>query len=162
MEQVPDPFGAEQTYISEEEINQALAKSKRKGSMEYEEMDQEMTGQPAANLQDMFDNMQISVVGGKDDEEVKSLAESENSEYSEYDEDEHFKEDLNKISQKHEKHTTLEERDAEDMDFPDEVDTPVKEARKRFQKYRGIRSLKNCDWDPYENLPVEYSKIFRF
>ena len=48
------------------------------------------------------------------------------------------------------------------MDFPDEVDTPLKEARKRFQKYRGIKSLKNCDWDPYENLPVEYSKIFRF
>ena len=48
------------------------------------------------------------------------------------------------------------------MDFPDEVDTPFKDARKRFQKYRGIKSLKNCDWDPYENLPVEYSKIFRF
>ena len=48
------------------------------------------------------------------------------------------------------------------MDFPDEVDTPLKEARKRFEKYRGIKSLKNCDWDPYENLPVEYSKIFRF
>ena len=22
--------------------------------------------------------------------------------------------------------------------------------------------MKNCDWDPYENLPVEYAKIFRF
>lgn len=109
----------------------------------------------------MFDNMQISVVGGKGDEEIKSLAASESSD-SEYNEDDHFKEDLNKISQKHEKHVTLEERDAEDMDFPDEVDTPVLEARKRFQRYRGIRSLKNCDWDPYENLPEEYAKIFRF
>jgi hypothetical protein len=36
---VPDPFGAEQTYISEDEIAQALAKSKRKGSMEYDEVD---------------------------------------------------------------------------------------------------------------------------
>ena len=69
---------------------------------------------------------------------------------------------MNKISLKHEKHVTLEERDAEDMDFPNEVDTPVLEARKRFQRYHGIRSLKNCDWDPYENLPEEYSKIFRF
>lgn len=48
------------------------------------------------------------------------------------------------------------------MDFPDEVDTPFKEARQRFQKYRGVKSLKNCDWDPYENLPPEYSKIWRF
>lgn len=97
MEQIPDPFGAEQTYISEDEINQALAKSKRKGSMEYEDLDQEMTGEPSANLQDMFDNMQISVVGGKGDEEVKSVAASESSD-SEYNEDDHFKEDLNKIS----------------------------------------------------------------
>ena len=53
-------------------------------------------------------------------------------------------------------------RAREDMDFPDEVDTPFKEARVRFEKYRGIKSLKNCDWDPYENLPKEYSKIWRF
>lgn len=48
------------------------------------------------------------------------------------------------------------------MDFPDEVDTPFTEAYKRFQKYRGIKSIKNCDWDPYENLPSEYSKLWRF
>lgn len=76
--------------------------------------------------------------------------------------DSHFQEDENHISQKHARHTDIEDRDREDMDFPDEVDTPLKEARKRFTKYRGIKSLKNCDWDPYENLPVEYSKIFRF
>lgn len=56
----------------------------------------------------------------------------------------------------------MEGRDQEDMDFPDEVDTPLKDARARFQKYRGIKSLKACDWDPYENLPAEYAKIFRF
>lgn len=66
------------------------------------------------------------------------------------------------ISQRHQKHTDLEERAKEDMDFPDEVDTPLTEARVRFQKYRGIKSLKNCDWDPYENLPESYSKIWRF
>jgi len=49
------------------------------------------------------------------------------------------------------------------MDFPDEVDTPLdQEARKRFVLYRGVKSLKNCSWDPYENLPIEYSKIWRF
>ena len=73
-----------------------------------------------------------------------------------------FKED-NKISQKHQKLTDLESRARDDMDFPDEVDTPLDiEARKRFIKYRGIKSIKNCDWDPYENLPPAYSKIWRF
>jgi pre-rRNA-processing protein TSR1 len=48
------------------------------------------------------------------------------------------------------------------MDFPDEVDTPFKDARVRFQKYRGIKSMKTCTWDPYENLPHEYNKIWRF
>lgn len=49
------------------------------------------------------------------------------------------------------------------MDFPDEVDTPVDQAaRKRYIKYRGVKSFRNCDWDPFENLPVEYSKIWRF
>lgn len=48
------------------------------------------------------------------------------------------------------------------MDFPDEVDTPFVDAKTRFQNYRGIKSLKNCDWDPFENLPAEYSKIWRF
>ena len=74
-----------------------------------------------------------------------------------------FMEDPNKISQKHQKYTDLETRAAEDMDFPDEVDTPLdQEARKRFIKYRGIKSIKNCSWDPYENLPADYSKIWRF
>ena len=73
-----------------------------------------------------------------------------------------MEDDPNFVSQKHAKHSTLEERAAEDMDFPDEVDTPLKEARIKFQHYRGIKSLKNCDWDQYENLPESYSKIWRF
>jgi pre-rRNA-processing protein TSR1 len=66
------------------------------------------------------------------------------------------------VSQKHAKMTGIEERAIEDMDFPDEVDTPVDQpARVRFQKYRGVKSFRNCDWDAFENLPVEYSKIWR-
>lgn len=113
------------------------------------------------NLQDMFENMQISVVGATG-EENKSDAASSGVESDGDLADQHFVEDVNKISQKHAKHTAIEERERDDMDFPDEVDTPFTEARKRFQKYRGIKGLKNCDWDPYENLPAEYSKIWRF
>jgi len=112
-------------------------------------------------LEDMFDNMQIQVMGAKEEDKSEGSYVSDEESGDDITES-HFQEDENHISQKHAKHTDLDERDREDMDYPDEVDTPLKDARKRFQKYRGIKSLKNCDWDPYENLPVEYSKIFRF
>ncbi|CAD7963067.1 unnamed protein product [Amoebophrya sp. A120] len=58
----------------------------------------------------------------------------------------------------------FEERALEDLDFPDEVDTPLPpaEAKIRFQKYRGLRSLKTSPWDRYEDLPLEYSRIWEF
>ena len=46
------------------------------------------------------------------------------------------------LSHKHQKFTNIEERARTDMDFPDEVDTPLdKLARERFNRYRGVKSL---------------------
>lgn len=117
------------------------------------------------SLEAMFDSMQIKVVGRENEDQRSqgSLNEESDDDDDQFDMNKSFMEDPSKISQKHQKFTELETRAREDMDFPDEVDTPLdEEARKRFIQYRGIKSIKNCNWDPFENLPADYSKIWRF
>lgn len=35
-------------------------------------------------------------------------------------------------------------------------------ARERFARYRGMQSFRTTPWDPYENLPVDYARIFQY
>lgn len=81
-----------------------------------------------------------------------------------FDEDEEItEEDQNRISNKHINKTSLHYRTWDEMEFPDEVDTPIDiPARQIFVKYKGLESMKHGSWDPNENLPKEYKSIYSF
>jgi pre-rRNA-processing protein TSR1 len=50
----------------------------------------------------------------------------------------------------------------DEKEFPDEVNTPDDvPARKRFARYRALRSFRSSPWDPQESLPRDYARIFQ-
>lgn len=123
----------------------------RKGS--YEGLEKPFEPQPE-NLENLFEKLEIGVVGGKAADGSEDEAGVSDG-GSDVDLNKSFMPENEPASQKHRKFISIEERAQEDMDFPDEVDTPVDmPARKRFIKYRAVKSFKNCDWDPFENLPT--------
>jgi len=50
---------------------------------------------------------------------------------------------------------------ADELLWPDETDTPTQQpARERFQRYRGLKSMRSSPWDPKESLPTAYGRIY--
>ncbi|XP_022251873.1 pre-rRNA-processing protein TSR1 homolog [Limulus polyphemus] len=174
-ENTPDPMEGEQTWPTEEEMAQAEAiqdnkKKKKKvpkGTSEYqaawiidsaeeEESDEEDITEIDPELQAMEDeDSENEADNTSSDEELDTVSVTEVGDTLKYDE---------KIDIEEEKKTLVKFREERmEQMFPDEIDTPFEEpARYRFARYRGLKSFHSSPWDPKENLPSDYARIFQF
>ncbi|XP_070685817.1 pre-rRNA-processing protein TSR1 homolog [Pempheris klunzingeri] len=183
-----DPMDGEQTWPTETELLEAeeARKNKRvmkvpKGTSDYQatwivDEDDEGNGETdeeSSDDDDDNDDMLDEAMDG-DDEENNSQEPGSDcaSEEDEEEEEEVCSTERAGADQRYDAHMDeaaeeeglkrYREARANEM-FPDEVDTPLDmSARIRFQRYRGLKSFRSSPWDPMENLPLNYSRIFQF
>uniref|UniRef100_A0AAR2M2D8 Pre-rRNA-processing protein TSR1 homolog n=1 Tax=Pygocentrus nattereri TaxID=42514 RepID=A0AAR2M2D8_PYGNA len=168
-----DPMEGEQTWPTESELQEAEEARKNrkvvkvpKGTSDYQATwivdDAEENGDDDEEEDDVYSS------DDEDDDAEELMEDGENESQEEeisltdcvaaeqkYDE---------AMDQAEEEHGLKHYREARSHEmFPDEVDTPIDvPARTRFQRYRGLKSFRSSPWDPMENLPLNYSRIFQF
>lgn len=182
-----DPMDGEQTWPTETEILEAeeARKNKRmmkvpKGTSDYQaswivdedEENGDMDGESSEEDDDDDDMMDEAMEGDEEDEDAHSQVPGSSCASDEEEEeevctteqtgtDQHYDEHIDEAAEEEGLKRYREAR-ANEM-FPDEVDTPLEtSARIRFQRYRGLKSFRASPWDPMENLPPDYSRIFQF
>ncbi|XP_068441072.1 pre-rRNA-processing protein TSR1 homolog [Clinocottus analis] len=185
-----DPMDGEQTWPTETELLEAeeARKNKRvikvpKGTSDYQaswivdeeeengETDEESSEEDDDD-DDMLDEAMDEAMDGEGDDVMSQEPGSDCASSEEEEEEELCATERTGADQRYDEHIdeSAEEeglkryREARaNVLFPDEVDTPLDvAARIRFQRYRGLKSFRSSPWDPMENLPLNYSRIFQF
>ena len=169
---IPDPFAAEQTWPTQEELGTTNELSKPK-AVTFRVLDPHIRYEEDKGEEKMVDEGYESKKESEEEMDRNIYIDEDLSESEEEDLDPDPDIDIDmahKISLKyniyiihlirHAKASTLEERAKSDLQFPDEVDTPTTQlASQRFQRYKSMKNFKKVYWNPLENLPLNYAKI---
>uniref|UniRef100_A0A0R3RS24 Pre-rRNA-processing protein TSR1 homolog n=1 Tax=Elaeophora elaphi TaxID=1147741 RepID=A0A0R3RS24_9BILA len=167
-EMVPDPMDAEQIWPTKEEIVKAAFKTKKivknvpvgtsayqaewiindEDEMSDEDIEEEL--EDGNTLKEAVNGEESDVENEMEVEKMSVISETESS--MDIKDEEISMAEVEKYRQAR-----------ENEQFPDEIDTPMDvAARIRFQRYRALKSFRTSPWDPLENLPKTYSRIFKF
>ncbi|KAG7401871.1 ribosome biogenesis protein tsr1 [Phytophthora boehmeriae] len=153
-----DPFAAEQTWPTNEELAEAEQEAKKQRQADA------AAGKGASGYQAAW-------LDGDDEEDDMKDAEDEDDEAVNQDfcktgddDDDDDDDDMSMDDENYAEQMRTKRREEEDnLAFPDEVDVPVDTpARVRFARYRGMKSLRTSEWDPKESLPSDYARLFQF
>lgn len=182
VENIPDPLAGEQTWPTEAEMAEAEEDQKQK-KLKKRRLPPGTSDYQAAWIVDNSDEDDFESGNDANDGMVMDEGEScvpSNEAFKKFDVDEDQGSlDLSDVEtetdsvmvdgenmtreQIEDDIKRLKDAHREDEDFPDEVDTPIDvPARKRFAKYRGLKSFRTSSWDPKESLPQEYARIYAF
>ncbi|KAL3102322.1 hypothetical protein niasHS_003731 [Heterodera schachtii] len=167
---VPDPMEAEQTWPSEKEIEEnkfvvpKVSRKVPKGTSEYQanwliddsdgtdENDEDESEE--AEEEEKEDEEMGESEDGKADDQQSILSAGEESEMDAGNDGDDGTDEAARERFRQQR---------ENLQWPDEVETPRDiSARERFQRYRGLKSFRTSPWDPKENLPHDYARIYKF
>lgn len=178
-ENVPDSMDAEQTWPTAEELAEAegsqcsskkkVVKKVPKGTSEYQAcwiLDDDEGKSGSEESEDSGEEGEgfeaMSEDGDSDADDATVADDTESVSVSVAGGNKEAYDDT--LDLEEEKATLVKFREERmDQMFPDEVDTPLDgPARTRFARYRGLKSFHSSPWDPKENLPFDYARVFQF
>ncbi|KAG0415338.1 hypothetical protein HPB47_007491 [Ixodes persulcatus] len=174
-ENIPDSMDAEQTWPTAEELAEAegpqgtpkkkVVKKVPKGTSEYQAcwiLDDDEGNSDNEESEDSGEEGEgFEAMSEEGDSDADNATIADDTESVSVTNKEAYDDTLDLEEEK----ATLVKFREERMDqmFPDEVDTPLDgPARTRFARYRGLKSFHSSPWDPKENLPFDYARVFQF